>query len=52
MEENYHDASTSTSFQTILLKPQGNVATDQAKFVKTNLIYSCSHSDTNTNQQD
>jgi hypothetical protein len=44
--------SQQTLLSSFLLKPQGNVATDQAKFAKTNLIYSCSQSDTNTNQQD
>jgi hypothetical protein len=35
MKANWNDASTSTSFF-FLLKPQGNVATDQAEFAKTN----------------
>jgi hypothetical protein len=52
MKESWNDVSTNTSFSLFLLKPQGNVATDQAKFAKTNYIYSYSQSDTNTNQQD
>jgi hypothetical protein len=36
MKEHWNDVSTNTSFFFFLLKPQGKVATDQAKFAKTN----------------